>query len=307
MKQTSPDVFARTMPLIVERHYFGEHKNASLANVDVRKNTPDEADADKRLLSMKKRLIESPETQAVHQCDNRFRDYLKSVATPFRPGFWLVPVGLVEPLHARAKQWQAEREVLVDAATAAYPMRVAAMGARLGPLYNTLDYPPPPVFRAAFWIDWRFVDFGVPNLLREINAEVFAEERGKVQAQAAKARELIEQHAAATLLEITDHLEGLLQPKGGGKFPQLRTGALDKLRAFLDTAAMRDVTDFKDMQAVTRRLGQMMAGVTVEGLRDDDALRERLGRGMAAAKETVAKLVTDDARRGIRLRAEEVA
>jgi hypothetical protein len=202
------DVFARTVPLVIERHYFGEHKKASLTAV--------ETDADKALLALRKRLLRMPETQAIRHRDTGFRKWLETVASPFRAGVWLVPVGMVEKVDDAARVWEAERRELVEVAGSAYPVQVEKMREPLGPLFNTLDYPPTDVFKAQFWIDWRFIDFGVPAVLQSVRAEVFERERQKLEAAGQKATDMIEQHLAGQLLEITEHLSDLLAPRAGG-------------------------------------------------------------------------------------------
>lgn len=293
----SGNVFDKTVPLVVEAHGFGERRKASLANVSI--EGADDPTRVKENLALSKRLLNSDEIRAIRQRDHKFRTYLQSVATPFRPGFYLVPVGLVEQVDAEAKTWQKDRDALVDVAVRAYPGHVKAMATELGVYYNPLDYPPTERFRSAWWTEYQFVDFGVPNLLRTVKAEIFSREREKVERKAAEARTLIEQHLAASLLDITTHLAHLLAPKGDGKYPALRDKALDRLFHFLDTLAARDVTDFKALQAVTRKLHGVVDGINVDVLRDDDARRNALATAMVDAKAEVAKLVDEDRVRGI--------
>lgn len=299
---TPPDVFARTVPLIVERHAFWEHKKTGMAGVNITGQTEEEQARTKALLALTKRLLNSPETSAVRQRDENFRKHLQTVTTPFRPGFYLVPVGLVERVDRDALGWETDRDALADRAAEAYPGHVTAMAERLGSLYNPLDYPTQERFRAAFWVDWRFVDFGVPNILREIKADVFEREREKLARTGAQAREMVEQHLAGSLLKITDHVAALLKPRANGKMPALRDGALDRLLDFLNTVEARNVTDFKGLQTVTTRLKAMAKGLNIELLRDDEELRARTAVAIEEAKAAVDELVTEDTRRAIRLR-----
>jgi hypothetical protein len=297
-------VFSRTVPIIIERHYFGEYKSASTSLIDIHKTTPDEPDADKRMIALTKRLLASPEVNAIRNRDEAFNQYIRMVATPFRPGVYLVPVGLVEQVYAEARKWETERNELADAAAEAYPKHVEAMRVPLGPLFNDADYPPKTVFRAAFWISYRFVDFGAPSVLQTIRADIFEREREKVAAQAAQARSIIEQHAAGMLLKITEHLVETLQPRANGKKPRVTDKALDRLFQFLDTAALRDVTNFRELQAVTTRLRRVAQGLSVEQLRSDSDLRARVASQIEEAKEAVAQLVEEGDRRAIRIRSE---
>lgn len=293
----SSDVFARSLHMIVERHYFGKHKKASLGSV--------QTEADKAYLTLSKRLLNMPEVTAIDQRDSQFRKWMGTVATPFRPGLWLVPVGMVERVDAAAQVWQRERDELADAAALVYPLQVNAMREPLGPLFNPLDYPTTEIFRSHYSVAWRFINFGVPDVLREIRTEVFERERQKLEEAGAEAREMIEQHLASSALKLTNHLVDLLRPRANGRKPALRDGALDNMLSFLDTIAVRDVTNFRELQAVTERLRRATRGLTVDSLRSDDALRDRTATLLEEAREAVTALVVDDSPRTIRIREEE--
>jgi hypothetical protein len=298
-------VFARTVPLIVERHSFGEYRKASLNNVEVKKGD-DEKEADKKLLSLTKRLLDCAEVKAITQHDKVFSIYLRLVAAPYRPGMFLVPIGMVEHLDERARAWEEKRAELVEAATRVYLARVEAMRVPLGPMYRRDDYPSQDEFRASYWVSWRFVDFGAPALLQNVKAEVFARERQKVEAEAQRARVLIRQHLRQTLLDMTEHLAKLLSPKDG-KFPALRGGALDRLLEFVGSINLRDVTNDVELRSVVQRLDGIGKGLTFEQLRDDEALRVATGSIVQEAQAVLATLVSDSPR-AIRLRDEaEVA
>lgn len=292
------DIFKKMVPLRIEKHSFGEHRKASTTNIDVEgveKNTADEAQV-KALLSLRKRLLKSEQTAAVRNRDTDFYRFLRGVATPFSPGIWLVPFALVEVVDTEAQKWERERVELVEAAALVYPAHVAEMLKTPGDLYRAADYPSVAEFKAKYWAHYQFLDFGVPQVLKAIRADIFERETAKVKRQAAQAAEIVEQHLAGSLLKITEHLTALLQPKQTGKMPVLRDNALDKLFEFLDTAQARDVTNFTGFQHVTARLKTLAAGINVEKLRDDEQFRARIATEMEAAKDAVAALVHEQGR-----------
>lgn len=296
------NVFARTMHFKVEKHSFGEHKKASLAAIKTK--------ADKALLALSKRILEMPETTDIRTHDGHFRDWLNTVATPYADGVWLVGYDMVERVFAKAEAWEQERVRLVDVAADALPAQLELMRLRLEPggLFNPRDYPSVARFKAHYWVRHRFINFGAPDALQEINATIFARERQKVEAESARAVTLIEQHLAGSLLKITEHLADLLQPRAGGKKPALRDSALDGLLTFLDTIALRDVTGFKELKAVTTRLRRTAEGLSVDDLRDNDDLRARTAAAVEEARDAVAALVIEDANpRAMRIRDDDEA
>jgi len=300
------NVFERTMPMLFEKHSFGDHRKVSLAHVQVKKTADDQQDPDSKLLTFGKRLFDFPKMRAITRHDDDFRQYLwQQAAIPFRPGLVLVPVGLIDAVARRAEEWVTGRDRLADEATLEYPAVVEAMRGPLGPLYNPRDYPPAPVFRAAWWAQYRFVDMGVPNMLKEFKADVFARERAKLEREAQRAVTTIQQHLRETLLDITVHLERLLTAKGDGRFPALRENALDGLNAFLSTLELRDVTNDAQLRDVVRRLRAAGAGIpTREALKDDQVLRARVGAAVTEIKATLETLVVDRPRQ-LRVREDE--
>lgn len=307
-RSSAPDVFARTVPFMYERHSFGEAKEADLTKVQVDNQAAEPTEAEKAsgkaMLGLTKRLIAMPETVALRAIDKKFYEFLKASGTPFRPSFFLIALPMVERVDAAAQVWQADRDHAADVATAAYPAQVEAMRLLLEPIgqFNPRDYPTPQAFRRRFWCDYRFVNFGVPNVIETIKTEIFERERDKAAREGQKFVSVIEQHMAGTLLRITDALAATLAQRADGTKPALRANALDKLLQYVDTFAARDATNFKGLQAVTRDLKRLAKGLDIETLREDPQLREQTAQAMRDATDAVALLVTEETRRSIRLR-----
>lgn len=292
------DVFAKTVPLVIEKHYWGETKEGNLAKVQTKAN--------KAYLSLRKRLLVAPELSAIRTRDYNFYQYLRSYATPFRPGFWLVALAMVEEVRAAAERWETERGLLADAAASAFPGHVETMPDVLKDQFNRKDYPSAQRFRDAFWVEWRFVNLGVPDVLREVRAEVFREEREKAQRLAAEARSTVERHLVTILHEVTTHAAELLQPRANGTRPSLREGCLDRLTRFLATAEAQNVTNSEEARDLIRRVRDIGRGLTVRMLKDDDDLRARTQSALATAAAAIAEAVEEQPERAIRIR-EEVA
>lgn len=305
----SMQTFSATAPFFVERHSWGEHRKANMSAVAIR-DAEDEA-ATKRMLSLRKRLLDSETTRAIRLLDTRFRERLHELsATPFRPGIYLIPLGLVERCFDEAQQYERERDALADRAAEEFPNLIAPMRAQLGPLFNPDDYPSPQRFRACFWVNYRFIDMGVPNVLRSLRADVLARERRAIEDEARQVVDLVKQHLRGSLLDITDHLRTLLAPKANGRMPALRDGALDRLFEFLQTLELRDVTNDGALRTLAGRIRQQIDGISdVQDIRDDEALRQRMAASMEQAHRLLETMVEEGAPvRAYRLRDEsEVA
>jgi hypothetical protein len=299
---TPLNVFERTVPFQFERHYFGERRKAEVA-YEVETVDGDKPDED--YTSLTKRLIKSPTIAAIKTVDLHFGYDLAAAASPWRPGLWLVPVAMVERVNDRAEKWDIDRAEAVDKAVQAYPLIVETMKEKLTTLFDPKDYPTADGFKSAYWTAWRFVDMGAPTLLKTIKAEVFARERRKVEAEGAKAAALIQQHLRGTLLKITEHVADLLAVKPDGKHKKLRDGSLDNLLKYLDTIALRDVTQDGDLQRVVNTLKGLGRGLSVEALKTDDLLRDATAAAFSKAASSLDALVVERVR-GVRFREEEL-
>lgn len=303
----SSDVFSKTVPLLVQKHAFWESRKASMEPITITGQTQEDQIRTKSHLTLSKRLLNSDELRAIRHRDTAFRLFLQNTATPFRPGLYLIPLALVETVDIEATKWETERQALVDAAALAYPAHIEAMRVPLGPLFNELDYPSVPAFKSKFWVDWRFINFGVNDKIASVRADIFKKEQAKLERQSLEAQDMIEQHLRSSLFTITAHLRGLLAPKASGKRVGLRDNCLDKLTEFLATVESRNVTGDQSLAKVCGRLRMLSKKLDLEVLRDADEVRDKVADEMTKIEASLSALVTEGpAGRGIRLR-EEVA
>lgn len=304
----SRDIFKLTIPFRVSTHSFGKRRKVGTDAVDV-KHVEDTAEERKikSMLSLNKKLLESESVSAIEQRDRRFLNWLRAISTPIGDAIFLVSVPLAEKVDDEAQAWMAERAELVKTAGRTYLTDIALTKEKLGPTFDEKDYPSREEFEASFSADVRFMNFGVPEVLKSVKDSIFRRETEKVRKQAADAAQQIQNHLAVSLHEITAHLAELLAPKANGRKTVLREKALDRLNTYLDTLALRDVTNFSALQKVAKTLRDASAGVSVQDLRDDTALRTRIAAQMEAAKEAVSALVEDGPVRAIRFMDEGVA
>lgn len=300
----SGDVFARSIPLIIEKHSFGTTRKADKSKIATK---GDGKQTDLALLNLTKRLLNSKEIQDIRHLDGQFREQLQTLATPFRPGFYLVSHGMVDEAVKAAERWELERGLLADQAAHVYPAQVRAMREPLGPQFDPRNYPKVEQFRASFWVDWRFVNLGVPDALKEIKADVFRKETEKTQRLCQELRGTIEQHLLSSMLSITTHLQHLLTPTEHGKRRALRDGALDDLLHFLATVESRNITGHADLKRLSQQLRDLGSGLSLELLRDDDQLRASTAEKLTEVMSAVEELVEDLPDRAVRVREEEIA
>ena len=78
-----------------------------------------EVDADKALIRVSKTLLDSLELQAIRTLDGDIRHFLYDMCLPFEVGIHLLPLGLVETVDEKLREFSEKRSVLVEVFLAA--------------------------------------------------------------------------------------------------------------------------------------------------------------------------------------------
>jgi hypothetical protein len=169
-----------------------------------------EVDADKAQILVSKRLLASPELQAIRTLDGELRRYLYDTCPPFEVGIHLLPLGLLETVDEKLSEFREKRSVLAEVFLDAYPRMCPEAVGRLRTLHNPADYPPMEEVRSRFTFSWQYVSYGVPEQLREISARMFEIERDKAVHSMSEACAELQQVMRASLLEPVSHLRDRL-------------------------------------------------------------------------------------------------
>jgi hypothetical protein len=298
----------RTMCLDVTIRRFGITRKASMGTVQV--------NADKELLNLSKRLVESKTYTAVVSTANALRQYMKRVSVPdpfVKSGFYRVPTEMVETVAARLEEFQTEFNQHVQEFCDEYEgkgfddngkPRVSIadqMAGPLGSLYNALDYPTVDKVRASFGIEWRYVENDVPGRLQSISKRLFEAELQKERAKAVSSMEEIRNAIRLEMSKFVSTMAERLKPGADGKKRILRTSTVENLEQFLATFSLRDVTDDADLSALVEKARDVMRGVDAEQIRSDDDLRERISTTFDALTEQIQPMVVNRGTRQISL------
>jgi hypothetical protein len=285
----------RTICLAVHKKKFGNSRKASLAIVDT--------DADKALLGLSKRLLDSPELKAISGVDHELNAFLESICMPsmFKNGVYLLPIPLVERVEDELQQFKIKRQAAVDTFLEVYPDQVRAIETRLGSQYDARNYPTVEQMRLLFDLEWQYVSFGVPGSLKAIKASLFEDEKKKYEAKMQEAAEEYRSTLRARLYGFFDALAESLKPTSDGKKRRLYESTIDKVNQALALFEMQDATDDKELAPIVARGRAIMAGVDVEQLRDDDALRGRIESELSQALADMKTMIVDRGSRAIEL------
>lgn len=286
------DLASKTVLLRVRFGLMGNSRKISNSAVQV--------DADKNLIRVSKKLLESEELDAIRKADGELRGYIYDTCLPgFDDGLYFLPDLLIDQVEATFKKFKTERETLVDVFIAAYPELCKKAEESLRAVYSSKDYPSAEDVRAKFTFSWNYMEFGVPGKLRRTNPALFAQEREKLADTFRDAEEQVIQVMRATLAEMVEKLRERLTDDGG-KQKIFRDTAVTNLQEFLNSFDFRNVTNDTDLKAQVDRARALITGTDPQALRDMDGLRNRVREGMAAISQALEPLVMDKPSRKFR-------
>lgn len=296
----------RTVCLAITRGKFGNHRKASVATLTDGATVV----VDKKLISASKRLLDSDELKAITKLDGEVVTYLSGLALPsmFRSGVHLIPIPLVQRVDEDLRAFKARRADLVDAFVAAYPRLITDIEARLGGMFNALDYPPADRVRAMFLFEWQYVTFGVPGSLKAIKASLFEDEKNKYAKKLEEASAACQTAMRVGLFEVvakmSERLTDEIDPATGERKRKVfKKSTIDNLSAFLKTFELRNVTDDVELATLVGKARQLMNGVDPDVLRDKDneSIRKVVGDGFAAIAASLETMGVDRQSRSIDL------
>jgi hypothetical protein len=251
-----------------------------------------ETDADKKFIRVTKHLIDCKEYKAITKLDGEIERHLADKALPslFRAGFYLVAKNYVKQLRDELVAFKARRVELVQAFVAVYEDRKEEARQKLASQFNPVDYPPVASLPAYFDVEWQFIQFGAADALRDIDPDLFEEEREKIRAEMRNAGAelvgLMRNQAAELIGKLVDKLTA---PADEGKKKVLRSSTVQNLTEFLDFFDVKNsIVNDKQLADLVKQAKEAMtfgaaggAYVNPEDLRTNDALRDSVREKLA--------------------------
>ena len=272
VRNMGQDLAQRTVCVKVRLGRLGNTRRVSNSQVEV--------DTDKSLIRVSKHLLDSQELRLIANFDGEVRRYLYDTCLPFDAGIHLCPLGLLEPIEGKLREFGTRRQELVKAFLA-YPTLCQDAAKRLRSLYNPADYPPLEYVEQQFTFIWQYISFGVPDQLREISTKIWQDEREKAALVMAEAGLEIQQVLRTAMAELVKHMRDRLKDGPDGKPLRFKETTVSNLVDFLGTFDFRNVTDDADLKSLVDRARTMLAGLSADALRTTGDLRAKVQQGMA--------------------------
>ena len=292
----SATILQRSVCFTLACHYLGNVRKVELSDLDLSKSN-DHEKINKDQLKLTKHLVDPKELRSAMRVLNAAKAYLRSAAIPtpsvFGERSYLIPLGLVEQVDGRLREFALRAEVESALLAERYPSLLDKAKKALGPhLFNAAQYPTVEDVRHAFRIDWDYVSFAAPDRLETVDRALFESAQAKFQTKMADAYEEVRYVLRETLLELSKGIVEKLTPGPDGKPKIFRNSVLDGLSNFLSTFDMRNITDDAELTRVVSRLKGLTHGLEPEALRDFDVVRATVLDGVREATKELDGLVT---------------
>jgi hypothetical protein len=239
-------------------------------------------DADKRLLSLQKKLIECRAYEEIKSLTKKIGKKILRLALPasksFRAGFYRVPLECLEQLNDMLSKEQyyfnqAVESFLNAFATAKEKAACSREYGGLGALYRESDYPSITELESRFSMSWQFISFSVPSALPERMRE---EATASFLASLESAREECVEALRTGFSGLIDRATERLKERSDGKRQSFQESLTTQLNEFIDTFSARNslANDSALAQLVDKARGIMSLCPDLKYLKDNEAMRK---------------------------------
>lgn len=271
---------------------YGTSKKVATSQVEV--NT------DKTKLRITKRILDSPEADAIGKAEDRIIAWVKSQCLPstIDEGLWFVPLQNSENVNSRLKEMGEERKEKVELLCAALPAIEDRDREQLKDLYSSTDYPSSDALRRAFGIEWYFLALTAPRSLQNVSEEIYMESKRRMEQNIATATESVQAILREQFKKLVDHLVDRLTPEADGKKRVFRDTLTSNFKEFLAKFSTMNITDDVELDNLVGVARQLLDGVEPDALRDLDELRsDTLAKFQTIQSLTDELIVNEPARR----------
>jgi hypothetical protein len=277
------DIFSKATVLQLQFRRLGISRKVKTDAIDVKKTASD-TDTDKALVSVTKKILDSPELAAIARHDSETARWVDSKkagpAFANQGGFHLVPLVLKPEIDRYLDAREAERADLVDAFLEVYSLRIEETRARLGSLKWDVQYPERSEAAAAFGMTRSFMTFGYtdPAAAAQWQAEALQECRATLRLGFA---------------EVISRLAERLTPDESGKPKVFRDSLVKNFEEFAEALSKRNLANDTELAALVQEGRRIMSGVDAGDLRNRGSLRRRVAESVAQIDKAAAALVTN--------------
>lgn len=249
------------------------------------------------MLHVSKDIIDREEIQELQNLTYKFKKWLNNRKLPM-PGFlnagmFVIPIQFVLEVDERIEKFRAERRALIEKFLEGYEGFKEDARKRLEPLglYNALDYPSVEKLQRAFGVTAKFMAFGVPTVLQDLDKELFKKYEAQIAQEVTEAGEELKQALRAGMAEYVDYMADLMTPDARGRKKAIREDRIQQMQDFFNTFNVRNLADDEELRQLVGRARRLMTGVDAKKLKGNEDLRADIQASFAEIKQALDPLI----------------
>jgi|ADurb_H2B_01_Slu_FD_contig_31_1513308_length_8956_multi_7_in_0_out_0_11 hypothetical protein len=269
--------------LIFTEHGWGNRKKADLSKI--------ETTADKRLLSVTKKLIDSDAYRGVERYMREVSKWINQMSVPafYLKGAYLFNRDFVSEVEEYLDNAKTVLREKVNYLIEEYEEKVEQARETLADQWNVNDYPNPQRLESSFRFSHRWIEIGVPQTLPK---EIFQKEKEKAEKRWSDAAEQISLALRKSFIELIAHANRILQTDENGKTKGFKNSSFDNIDQFISTFKNRNIVGDKELEELVKKAEQVLVGVNdPQELKIDEELRDFVKGNFSEIEDKLSEMI----------------
>lgn len=283
MLSTKMKIDSKAIMIVYSDHAWGNRKQGDKSKITV--------NADKELFSFSKRLLDSPEYFEITAYLFRVKNWLvkNSVPSFFTRGSYLVNSSSAEDIDDFLTQSRSILAEKVERFLVAYEERIEEIETRLGDQFSRQDYPSISYLRNAFYFEWKWISFDIPDTLPK---KIFDEEKSKAEKAWAESAEKISQCLRESFVYFINNINKNLQPTADGKQKRWKNSSFDRVKEFIAAFNNRNIVNDMELANLVEKAKKTLSSIDdPQDLKKDEEMRIIIKKEFSEISEKLSGMI----------------
>jgi len=254
-------------------------------------------DTDTSMVRANKKILDSPEYEAIGSAANQIRTFLYGKMVPggqkiFKSGTYPIPIAILDSVDEALKEKVDYFNLAVQKFLEVYELRKEEAKQRLKDLADESDYPPLEKVKNAFGVTYNFISFGPPQSLEGFSKDLYQREVAKIKESCAEASVEMQQTLRTLFSDLISHMVERLKPGPDGKKKIFKDTLISNAKEFFADFQARNIFNDTELEGLVNRCRNILAGRDAETLRKNNNVREVTAAALEKIKLTVDEMIT---------------
>lgn len=253
-------------------------------------------DIDPEYMNNTKTKINRKHLESINKVRNMAKTFIYKRSLPFKiPGIIFIPRDMIDTVDQQMQRYEREFQAEVTAFEHNYRQYIDEAQAKLGKLFNPLDYPRD--IRNYFSFRWDFIHFSAPDQTQIISNEILQREQQKYQQTIEEFRETAITTLRTTFVEMVNHIVERLS----GERKIFKDSLIGNIREFINDFSALNITDDGELASAVEKCHRLLDGVSVDVIRNNDRFRLDIANKMSEVKSQLSAMMVSRPLRKIRV------